>query len=64
MATPVRPSKTLSAEVIQVIKTVSRVGRGIDGDPVRHVIQYWSFDGQELAENDPVYDNNLSGKKE
>lgn len=42
-----------SARVIQVIETVSRVGSGTREDPVRLITQYWDFDGNRLACNDP-----------
>ena len=44
-----------TAEVMQVIRTtLTRRGRGIEGDPVRIITQYWSLDGVLLAEVDPV----------
>lgn len=45
-----------NAEVIQVIRTrLLRRGRGRTeaDEPVRIIEQYWSLDGQLLAENDP-----------
>jgi hypothetical protein len=42
------------ARVIQVIETVSNRGKGIVGDPVRNIKQYWTFDGDLLAEYDPI----------
>lgn len=43
------------ARVIQVIETcIERRGSGKDpDDPIRIVTQYWSFDGELLAEVDP-----------
>lgn len=41
------------AKVIQVIETQAVRGVGTEEDPVRTVIQYWDFDGNCLAENDP-----------
>jgi len=43
---------TDKAEVIQVIRTESLKGSGTPEDPFRIVVQYWSFDGKLLAEND------------
>lgn len=41
-------------EVIQVVRTtLERRGRGVENDPIRRVTQYWSIDGQLLAEDDP-----------
>lgn len=42
------------AKVIQVIETQATRGAGTEDDPVRIVIQYWDFDGNHLAENDPA----------
>jgi hypothetical protein len=40
-----------AAEVMQVIRTtLLRRGKGVDGDPVRIITQFWSLDGQLLAE--------------
>lgn len=49
-----RPRGTDSARVIQVIETEAIAGRGTADDPVRAVLQYWSFDGELLAVNDPI----------
>lgn len=48
-----RPRGTDSAQVIQVIKTESMRGEGTQEDLCRTVTQYWDFDGNLLAENDP-----------
>lgn len=48
-----RPRGTDSAQVIQVIKTESLRGEGTQKDLCRRVTQYWDFDGNLLAENDP-----------
>lgn len=54
MAVNVRPRGTDSARVIQVIETTALRGTGIDeSDMCREVRQYWDFDGNLLAENDP-----------
>jgi hypothetical protein len=43
-----------SAELIQVIRTtLTRRGDG-KTDPIRVITQYWSVDGELLAEVDPV----------
>ena len=49
-----RPRGTDSAKIVPVIVTESLRGIGTENDPVRIVKQYWSFDGELLAENDPV----------
>ena len=49
-----RPRGTDGARVIQVIETMALRGTGEDeNDMCREVRQYWSFDGELLAENDP-----------
>lgn len=42
-----------SAKVIQIIETKSVRGSGKKDDLSRIVTQYWDFDGNLLAENDP-----------
>jgi hypothetical protein len=42
----------MTARLIQVIEVDERRGKGIEGDPVRVVLQYWSTDGVLLAERD------------
>ncbi len=49
----IEPETTRRAELIEVIKTVSVRGNGVD-TVFREVIQYWSKDGKLLAENDPI----------
>ena len=49
----IRPNGTKNARIIQVIETKAIKGLGIERDPVRDVTQYWDFDGNLLAENDP-----------
>lgn len=43
------PRGTVSAEVVQVIRVLVRVGRGTEGNPNRIETQYWSTDGKYLA---------------
>ena len=42
-----------SARVIQVIETRSARGCGTEEQPSRIVTEYWSLDGDKLAECDP-----------
>lgn len=56
----VRPRGTDSAQVIQVIKTESLRGKGVEGDVCRTVTQYWDFDGNLLAESDPCVEEQNS----
>lgn len=42
------------AKIIEVIETDVCRGEGTDLDPCRRVKQYWSKDGELLAEKDPV----------
>jgi hypothetical protein len=44
-----------AVEVLQVIRTtLLRRGKGIEGDPVRIITQYWLMDGTLLFEHDPA----------
>jgi len=48
------PETMDSARVVQLIETtILRRGDGLENDPVRIVTQYWTFDGQLVAEDDP-----------
>ena len=42
----------MTARVIQVIEVVTTRGRGVELDPVRVVRQYYSLEGELLAERD------------
>lgn len=42
------------AEVIEVIHTQATRGAGTEENPARMVDQYWSKDGQLLAERDKI----------
>ena len=49
-----RPRGVDGARVIQVIETKAMRGTGVnEEDKCREVKQYWDFDGNLLAENDP-----------
>ena len=48
-----RPRGTDSARVIQVIETTALRGKGTEEEQCREVKQYWDFNGNLLAENDP-----------
>jgi hypothetical protein len=41
-----------NAKLIEVIQVHTTIGKGIEGDPVRLLIQYWSKDGELLVERD------------
>lgn len=53
----VRPRGTERAKVIEVVKTEALIGAGTESDPVRIIIQYWSFEGKLLAEYDEHIEN-------
>ena len=54
-----------NAELIQVIRTsLTTRGKGVDGDPIRRVTQFWTTDGELLAEVDPWYPNNMTPDSE
>lgn len=42
------------AKVIQVIEVETGRGKGTEDDVMRRVIQYWTLDGELLAEHDPL----------
>lgn len=47
----------MTARLIQVIQTDLLVrGKGTEDDPMRRITQYYSIDGELLAENDPLLD--------
>ena len=54
-----RPRGTDKAQVIQVIKTTSILGKGIKEDPVRYIYQYWDFEGNLLANHDTLNDDEI-----
>ena len=54
-----RPREVDSARVIQVIETKSLRGTGTTTDKVRFVTQYWDFEGNLLAESDPMEKENI-----
>lgn len=56
-----RPRGTDSAKIVQVIETKSIYGIGTTSDPCRIITQYWDFDGNMLAESDPVNRSVLQG---
>lgn len=39
-------------QVVQVIRTLTVIGTGTDGDPVRGVWQYWTMEGELLSTSD------------
>ena len=52
MKKSIRPNGTKAAKVISVIHTIALRGRDTIDDPVRIVNQYWSFEGELLAEKE------------
>lgn len=48
------PLPVNAAKVIQVIEIHEIRGDGTPDDPARMATSYWSMDGKQLAENDPV----------
>ncbi len=52
-----RPRGTDSARIIPVIETTALIGTGdSENDKCRIIRQYWSMQGELLAENDPCKD--------
>lgn len=54
MSTVLYPRGVDSAKVIMAIETKSARGSGEPGQPSRIVTEYWSMDGEKLAEHDPI----------
>ncbi len=45
----------MSVRMLKVIETLmERRGQGVPGSPIRIIRQYWSLDGDLLAEHDPT----------
>lgn len=47
-----RDTNVNSVEIVQMIKVDSVVGRGVDGDPVRVITEFYTMDGQIVARHD------------
>lgn len=45
-------SNVKSVEVLQVIRVTSVIGKGVDGDPIRHFVDYYTMDGVLLDSGD------------
>ena len=60
MNTELYPHGVDSARVIQVIETKTARGSGTPDDPVRQVTEYWSLDGEKLAKNDAISQEEFS----
>lgn len=54
MSDNVIPRGVDNARVIKVIETVALKGAGTEADPIRYIKQYWTFDGELLAEKDSI----------
>lgn len=53
-----------NAKLIQVIVTELELrGKGTEGSPLRRITQYWSTDGELLAEKDPFQRAAEEGEK-
>lgn len=46
-----------SAKVVQVVEVQAVVGKGTEEDPNRVITQYWSLEGELLAERDPLLED-------
>jgi hypothetical protein len=58
-----RHETTRTARTVELIETISIRGEGIDStDPIREVFQYWTKDGELLAENDSCSLEKLRGQ--
>ena len=50
----------MQAKVLSIIETKCSKGDGSKTNPVRTVTEYWTFDGEKLAENDPYFLRSIS----
>lgn len=57
METALFPKDCDSVRVIHVIETKSVRGLGTTEQPTRIVTEYWSPDGEKLAESDPLWES-------
>ncbi len=54
MPGPCRPTTPKQVDIVRVVQVVTGRGRGAsDDDPYRSVMQWWSFEGKLLGEEDP-----------
>lgn len=53
----------MSARLIQVIETDTSRGKGTMDNPVRRVMQYWSTDGELLAERDALVEEERASRE-
>lgn len=47
-----------TTSIVSIIRSVRTIGAGVPDDPVRTIVQYWSLNGELLAErsiNDDPY---------
>lgn len=51
-----QPASPPAPKVISVIRTKDRRGNGTEQEPTRIVTQYWTLEGELLAERDPWLD--------
>ena len=49
-----RDSNVDSVEVVSLICVTSVVGTGIDSDPTRRIVEYWTMEGQLVVLLDPI----------
>ena len=61
MGAILQPRGVLAAQVVTVIKTAVAIGAGTNEDPNRYLYQYWSLEGELLAQNDPCQDSSGGG---
>jgi hypothetical protein len=53
----IRPTGTDKAKIVTLIVTESKRGLGTSADKHRIVREYWSLNGDKVAEYDPVRDD-------
>ena len=48
------------SKMIELIYTEQRVGKGVEGDPIRMEKQLWTKDGRLIAKDDRHHDNSYA----
>ena len=51
-----RQSNVRQAKQVQVLEVRSVIGAGVPGDPVRELVEYFSLEGERLAQRDTLAD--------
>ena len=47
--------KIQSVRIVPLIETVITIGKGTEDDPMRYLYQYWDYNGNMVAQNEPKH---------